>query len=107
MIYCSGIMRLFGGCPEGKMNLELRLLHPPWTTSGGVSMSAFPSYLASAQSFAAQYGSFVTGVVDPTKFAQALVSAGFNPGKLPLGNPNFVKDTAGTINATKGRMGCS
>jgi hypothetical protein len=29
MIYRSGIMRLFGGCPEGKMNLELRLLHPP------------------------------------------------------------------------------
>ena len=46
-------------------------------------------------------------VVDPTKFAQALVSAGFNPAKLPLGNPNFVRDTARTINATKGRMGCS
>jgi hypothetical protein len=78
-----------------------------YVTSGGVQMSAFPSYLASAQSFAAQYGSFVSGVVDPTKFAQALVSAGFNPGKLPLGNPDFVKDTARTINATKGRMGCS
>jgi RHS repeat-associated protein len=77
-----------------------------WYTSGGVAMSSFPSYLASGQSFAAQYGSFVRGVTNPTAFAQALVKAGFNPGKLPLGNPNFVRDTAATINATAGRMQC-
>lgn len=77
-----------------------------WTTSGGVSMSAFPSYLASAQSFAAQYGSYVSGASSATAFAQALVKAGFNPGKAPKGNPNFVRDTAATINATAGRMNC-
>ena len=77
-----------------------------WYTSGKVAMSAFPSYSASAQSFAAQYGSNVQGVTDPTAFAQALVKAGFNPGKAPLGNPNFVRDTAATINATAGRMQC-
>ncbi len=77
-----------------------------WYTSGGVAMSSFPSYLASGQSFAAQYGSFVNGVTNPTAFAQALVKAGFNPGTAPLGNPNFVRDTAATINATAGRMQC-
>jgi RHS repeat-associated protein len=77
-----------------------------WYTSQGVAMSSFPSYLASAQSFAAQYGSFLRGVTNATSFAQALVQAGFNPAKAPLGNPNFVRDTAATINATKGRMQC-
>jgi len=38
MIYRSGIMRLFGGCPEGKMNLELRLLHPPGEDSYGADI---------------------------------------------------------------------
>jgi hypothetical protein len=77
-----------------------------WHTRGGVAMSAFPSYLASAQSFAAQWGAFVRGISDATQFAQALVDAGFNSGVAPLGNPNFVHDTAATINATAGRMGC-
>jgi len=77
-----------------------------WYTGGGQAMSSFPSYLASAQSFAEQYGGYVQGVTNPTAFAQALVTAGFNPGKAPLGNPNFVRDTAATINATPGRMLC-
>jgi hypothetical protein len=41
-----------------------------------------------------------------TGFAQGLVRAGFNPGKAPLGNPNFVRDTANTINTTGVRMQC-
>jgi hypothetical protein len=69
-------------------------------------MSVFPSYLASGRSFAAQYGSYVTGVTNPTAFAQALVKAGFNTGTAPFGNPSFVKDTAATIGATAGRMTC-
>lgn len=78
-----------------------------WYTSGGVAMSSFPSYLASGQSFAAQFGSFVNGVSNPTAFAQALVKAGFNPGTAAGGgNPNFVTSTAATINATAGRMQC-
>ena len=77
-----------------------------WTTGGGVQMSAFPSYLASAQSFAAQYGPTVSGISDPTAFAQALVRAGFNPATAPAGNPNFVADTASTINTTAVKMTC-
>ncbi len=77
-----------------------------WHTGGGVAMSAFPSYLASGRSFAAQYGTFVNQVRDPTAFAQALVRAGFNPGKAPDGNPNFVRDTAATITATAERLQC-
>jgi len=78
-----------------------------WYTQGGVAMSSFPSYLASAQSFAAQYGSFVQGVTNPTAFAQALVKAGFNSGtSAGGGNPNFVTSTAATISATAGRMTC-
>jgi len=75
-----------------------------WYTSGGIQMSSFPSYLASAQSFAAQYGPGVSGISNPTAFAQALVQAGFNPATAPLGNPNFVADTANTINMTAIRM---
>ncbi|MFI5176597.1 MAG: hypothetical protein ACHQKY_17185, partial [Terriglobia bacterium] len=64
-------------------------------------------YLASGQSFAAQFGSFVNGVSNPTAFAQALVKAGFNPATAAGGgNPNFVASTAATINATAGRMQC-
>jgi len=77
-----------------------------WYTSGGTKMSSFPSYLASAQSFAAQYGSYVQGVTNPTAFAQSLVQAGFNSGRLPGGNPNFVRDTARVIKDTAGRMPC-
>jgi Mannosyl-glycoprotein endo-beta-N-acetylglucosaminidase len=62
-----------------------------WYTSGGVAMSSFPSYLASGQSFAAQFGSFVKGVSNRTAFAEALVKAGFNPATAAGGgNPNFV-----------------
>jgi membrane-bound lytic murein transglycosylase B len=77
-----------------------------WYTSGGVAMSTFPSYAASAKSFGIQYGQYVRGQVDPTAFAEGLVRAGFNPGKAPLGNPNFVRDTASTIVSTRVRMQC-
>lgn len=70
-----------------------------------VAMSVFPSYLASGRSFAAQYGS-VRNIADPTAFAQALVRAHFNSGKAPGGNPNFVKSTADTINATAEKLQC-
>lgn len=75
-----------------------------WYTSGGVAMSMFSSYLSSAQSFASQYGGFVANAANPISFAKGLVRAGFNPGKAPLGNPNFVRDTANTIDTTRERM---
>jgi flagellum-specific peptidoglycan hydrolase FlgJ len=71
----------------------------------GASMSTFPSYLACAQSFAAQYGNLVQGKSDPVEFAQGLMPR-FNSGKAPLGNPNFISDTVNVIQMTKRRMGC-
>jgi hypothetical protein len=68
-------------------------------------MSIFPSYLASAQSFASQFGSLVQGKSDPTAFVKALVPR-FNPGKAPLGNPDFVPFTVDVILTVKARMGC-
>ena len=54
-------------------------------SGGGTELSTFPSYLASARSFAAQYGSLVRGRVDPAQFARALVPR-FNSGRLPYGD---------------------
>jgi flagellum-specific peptidoglycan hydrolase FlgJ len=71
----------------------------------GAWMSTFPSYLASAQSFAKQYGNLVQGKSDPEEFAKGLMPR-FNSGKAPLGNPDFIKDTVNTIQMTKKRMGC-
>jgi hypothetical protein len=75
-----------------------------WRTKPGVAMSAYPSYLASAQSFAAQYGDHVRGIADPRAFAQALVQAGFNAARAGLGNPSFVANTAATIDSAAARM---
>ncbi len=97
--YANNFFGLHGGA-------DAPFANEVWYTRGGVAMSAFPSYLASGQSFAAQWGASVRGISDPTQFAQALVNAGFNSGMAPLGNPNFVHDTAATINATAGRMEC-
>lgn len=73
--------------------------------AGDGPMSVFPSYLASAQSFAAQYGYLVQGKINPSAFANALVPR-FNSAKAPLGNPNFVPNLVIVINAVKLRMGC-
>jgi RHS repeat-associated protein len=73
---------------------------------GGASMSTFPSYLASARSFAAQYGRYVQGLVKPEQFSQGLIRGHYNSGIPPLGNPRFIIDTSATIVKTKTRMGC-
>lgn len=75
-----------------------------WYTRDGIAMSHFPSYLDSAKSFAAQHGKYVSGVTDPTAFAQALVKAGFNSGKAPGGDPKFVEKTVATIASAMKRM---
>jgi RHS repeat-associated protein len=58
----------------------------------------YPSYLASAKSFAAVYGKAAQGIRDPQAFLSALKKAGFNSGK------DFTDPS--TINMTKARMGC-
>jgi flagellum-specific peptidoglycan hydrolase FlgJ len=74
-------------------------------SGGGTSLSTFASYLDSAKSFAAQYGTLVKGKATAKEFATALVPR-FNPGKAPLGNPTFIQDLVSIIGTTKARMGC-
>jgi len=69
-------------------------------------MSTFPSYKASAQSFAAQYGNLVRGKSNPTQFVGALVPR-FNSTKVATGgDPQFVPKTVSVIQMVKARMGC-
>ncbi len=72
---------------------------------GTARLSTFPSYQASAQSFAAQYGGLVQGMSTASDFASALVPR-FNPGKAPLGNPNFVSNLATVIANVRARLVC-
>ncbi|HTS26072.1 MAG TPA: hypothetical protein VMH81_09355 [Bryobacteraceae bacterium] len=72
----------------------------------GTRLSAFPSYKASAQSFAKQYGALVKGKKTPEEFVRALVPR-FNTGNAKTGgNPNFVSDTVNVIKTTRTRMDC-
>ena len=63
-----------------------------------VFVAAYPSYLASAQSFAAVYGDAVRGIQDPKQFLTALQKAGYNS------NEDFTNPAV--INMTKARMQC-
>jgi hypothetical protein len=54
----------------------------------------YPSYLASAQSFAAAWGSVVRGLEDPVKFLTALRDAGFNTEDSDFTDPETIKNTA-------------
>ena len=63
-----------------------------------VFMAKYPSFLASAQSFAAVYGNAARGIQNPVDFLTALQKAGFNS------NPSFLSPA--TINNTRVRMQC-
>ncbi len=80
-----------------------------YTTLGGATVSKFSAqtgFLDSGQAFVDLYKGAVTGATDPTKFAQALVQAGFNTGKAGTGNPNFVPLVSGTIGGIQKRLNC-
>jgi hypothetical protein len=77
-------------------------------SGGGTVLSAFPSYKASAQSFAKQFGALVMGKADPSAFARGLVprfNSGTASGRIP-GNPKFVPDLTGIIGSVTTRLGC-
>ena len=58
------------------------------------SLSTFPSFLASGQSFVAQYGAHLQGASTPLAFAQALIKSHFNSGNAATGgNSHFVENT--------------
>lgn len=70
-------------------------------------LSTFPSYLASGQSFIAQYGSYLRGAASPEAFAQGLVKSGFNSGSAKTGgNDNFVANTVTGIAMVEKRHAC-
>jgi RHS repeat-associated protein len=77
-----------------------------YTTAGGATVSMFPAgtgFLSSAQSFAANFGSLVNGISNPTAFARALVPKFNSANAATGGNPNFVRLVGGTI---KGVSAC-
>lgn len=72
-----------------------------------VSMSTFPSYLASGRSFIAQYGGALRGAKSPEAFAQALIRAHFNSGSSRTGgNDNFAVNTLTAIAMVEKRRAC-
>jgi hypothetical protein len=72
-----------------------------------VRVAVFDSFLESAQSFAAKYGSLVKGIADPKDFGAALVRGGFNSGSASTGGrDNFAQYLAGVIADVKARIAC-
>ncbi len=69
-------------------------------TPTGTIVSGFPAssgFLLSRQAFAAQWGSAVAGITDPSAFAAAIPTS-FNTRQAPGGNPDFNSLASGTIN---------
>ena len=69
-------------------------------------LSKFPSYLASARSFAAQYGNQVSGIQGGQAFAKVLTPRFNNLNAAKGGDPKFIDKTSGAISDTKKRMKC-
>jgi RHS repeat-associated protein len=70
-------------------------------------LSTFPSYLASGQSFLAQYGKGLAQASSPAAFALQLIKNHFNSGNAATGgNPNFLPNTVTGINMVIRRKGC-
>lgn len=81
------------------------VMHP--TGNPKVNVWGFPSYLASAQGFAARYGNNVNGATDPAQFAGNLQKVGFNSGtKAGNGTPGWSSQVVRDIANTKTRMNC-
>jgi flagellum-specific peptidoglycan hydrolase FlgJ len=58
-----------------------------------VFVFTYPSYAASAKSFAEKYGNAVRGIQDPTRFLTALRNAGFNTADPDFTNPQTIENT--------------
>jgi flagellum-specific peptidoglycan hydrolase FlgJ len=72
-------------------------------------VAKFSSFHQSAQSFSKRFRETIRGKKDPLHFAKALVCnrACYNTGdKATGGNPNFIGDLVGVINAVKERLSC-
>lgn len=81
------------------------VMHP--TGNSATNVWSFPSYLASAQAFAARYGKVVNSVTNPTQFAGNLLKVGFNSGtKAGNGTPGWSGQVVRDIANTATRMHC-
>jgi RHS repeat-associated protein len=81
------------------------VMHP--TEDLGKSVWSFPTYLASAQAFAARYGKYVKGVTDPSQFSGNLLKKHFNTGtKAGNGTPGWSGQVVRDIANTATRMKC-
>jgi RHS repeat-associated protein len=80
-------------------------MHP--TGNPAVTVWSFPSYLSSAQAFAARYGKVVNGITNPSQFASKLQKVGFNTGTTAgNGTPGWSDQVVRDIANTKTRMNC-
>jgi len=79
----------------------------PFPTRSNVLGARFPSYGASAQAFARQYGAIIRGVTNPVQFASALQASG-KFGVYPNGSPvpGYVVSTAATIRGVERAIDC-
>lgn len=72
-----------------------------------VKVAKYSSFLQSAQSFAARYGSTVSGKTAPMELAQALVKAHFNTSDPKTGGAaNYAKKVADAIHMVTLRLEC-
>lgn len=98
----NNFFSLHGGAKAPFATGSMLATRPPYA-----SLSMFPSYFASGQSFLAQYGTGLSQASDPTAFAQQLIKNHFNSGNAKTGgNPNFVANTVTGINMVIRRKGC-
>jgi hypothetical protein len=98
----NNFFSLHGGASAPFANGSMQALRPPYA-----SLSTFPSYFASGQSFLSQYGSGLSSATSPTAFAQQLIKNHFNSGNAKTGgNPNFIPNTVTGIGMVARRKGC-
>jgi RHS repeat-associated protein len=98
----NNFFSLHGGASAPFANGSMQALRPPFA-----SLSTFPSYIASGQSFLSQYGNALSAATSPKAFAQQLVKNHFNSGNAATGgNSNFVANTVTGIGMVTRRKGC-
>jgi hypothetical protein len=98
----NNFFSLHGGASAPFANGSMQALRPPYA-----SLSTFPSYFASDQSFLAQYGNGLAAASSPAAFAQQLINNHFNSGNAATGgNSNSIPNTVTGITMVIRRKGC-
>ena len=98
----NNFFSLHGGASAPFANGSMQALRPPYA-----SLSTFPSYFASGQSFLAQYGNGLAAASSPAAFAQQLINNHFNSGNAATGgNSNSISNTVTGITMVIRRKGC-